>query len=94
MACERGYATAVWQLLKHPDIRVNQKDFKRDGSEGFTALDYCRRVKNIGARVNTLEEFWLHPGLHRGGILSSRMEISRLLSMSISYMSRINLRSP
>ncbi len=57
----------VRALLKHPDIRVNQR-LESDGEEGRSALQYCLSSQDADedARLATLEELLKHPGLDRG----------------------------
>ncbi len=63
VACKNGCARVVRELLKHPDVRVNQRTVESDGQGGWSALDYCLGVKNEHQRKGCVRELLTHPGL-------------------------------
>ncbi len=65
-ACAMGNTRAVKELLKKPEIRVNEREVWSDGREGESALGYCLAARKKSDRLAILKELLKHPGLDRG----------------------------
>ncbi len=66
----------MWELLKHSAIRVNQRDVRGDGEEGWSALQCClaSQAPADDARFAALKELLKHPSLDRGDMRAALQE--------------------